>query len=71
MNLLTNLRVGVKRLDMHNVADSSSDYNHLPTIGLAHTYNASQTPVSEICIAFMGQEQQSTTLVILSFITSW
>lgn len=48
----TNLRVGVERLDMHDVADSSSDNDHLPTVSLAHTYNATQAPVSEICIAF-------------------
>lgn len=52
----TNLGVGVERLDMHDVADSSSDNDHLPTIGLAHTYNATQAPVSEICIAFKNGE---------------
>lgn len=56
---------------MHNVADSSSDNDHLPTISLAHTYNTAKTPVSEICIAFMRHKQQSTTSVILSYITSW
>lgn len=53
MKLLTDLRVRVERLDMHDVADSSSDNDHLPTISLAHTHNATQSPVSEICIAFM------------------
>lgn len=52
---------------MHNVADSSSDNDHLATISLAHTYNTTQTPVREIGIAFMGREQQSTTSVILSY----
>lgn len=54
IKLLTNLRVGIERLDMHDVADSSSDNDHFPTIGLAHTYDATQAPVSEICIAFEG-----------------
>lgn len=62
--LLTILRVGAERLDMHDVADSSSDNDHLPTICLAHTYNATQAPVSIICIAFKEREQQSITLVI-------
>lgn len=48
MNLLTDLRVGVERLDMHDVADSSPNNYHLPTISLAHTDNATQAPVSEI-----------------------
>lgn len=52
----TNLRVGVERFDMHDVADSSSDNDHLPSISLAHTYNATQAPVSEICIAFKDGE---------------
>lgn len=56
---------------MHDVADSPSDNEHLPTVSLAHTHNATQAPVSEICITFMGQEQQSTASVTLSFITSW
>lgn len=42
---------------MHDVADSSSDYDHLPTISLAHTYNATQAPVSVISIAFKEQEE--------------
>lgn len=69
MKLLTDLRVGVKRLDMHDVTDSSSNNNHLPTISLAHTNNATQAPVSEICIAFMWKEQQSIKYVTVSFIT--
>lgn len=51
---------------MHDVADSSSDNDHLPTIGLTHTYNATQAPVSEICVAFKGQKQQSITSLHLS-----
>lgn len=49
---------------MHDVADSSSDNDHLPTIGLAHTYNATQAPVSEICIAFKGQEQNTKAQLV-------
>ena len=67
MKLLTNLRVGVERFDMYNVADSTSDNDHLPTISLAHTYNGTQTPVGEICITLLGREQQK---VVSSFITS-
>ena len=56
---------------MHDVADSSSDNDHLPTISLAHTYNATQAPVSKIRIAFKGQEQQTITSVTLSVNTPW
>lgn len=52
----TNLGVGVERLDMHDVADSSSDNDHLPTISLAHAHNPTQAPVSEIGIAFKNGE---------------
>lgn len=55
---------------MHDVADSSSDNDHFPAVRLAHTHNATQAPVGEICIAFEEQEQQSKTSVSLSFITS-
>ena len=71
MNLLTNLRAGTERLDMHDVTDSSSDNDHLPAVSLAYPYNATQAPVSIICIAFREQEQQSITSGISSFITYW
>lgn len=52
---------------MHDAANASSDNDHLPTVSLAHTYNASHAPVSEICIAFKGQEKWSTATVTSSF----
>lgn len=52
---------------MHDAANASSDNDHLPTVGLAHTYNASHAPVSEICIAFKGQDKWSTATVTSSF----
>lgn len=55
---------------MHDMADSSSNDNHLPTIGLAYAHNATQSPVSEICVAYMKEVQQSLPLSIGSFITS-
>lgn len=71
MKLLTSLRGGAERLDVHDVADSSSDNNHFPTIRLAHTHDASQTPVCVIRIAC--RKKISITLsmmmehIILSF----
>lgn len=52
------MRGGAERLDMHDVADSSSDNDHFPTVSLAHTYNASQTPVCVIGIAYRKGKSQ-------------
>lgn len=62
MKLLTSLRGGAERLDMHDVADSSSDNNHFPTIRLAHTYDASQTPVCVIRIACRNGKKEEKNL---------
>lgn len=48
---------------MHDVADSSSDNDHLPTISLAHSYNATQAPVCIICITLKEREKHSKTSV--------
>lgn len=58
IKLLTNLRVGVERLDMHDVADSSSDNDQLPAVGFANACNSTQAPVSEICVAFRSSRAQ-------------
>lgn len=54
---LTGLGLGAERLDVHDVADSPSDDNHLPTVGLAHTNNATQAPVSVVGIAYREEQQ--------------
>lgn len=52
------MRGGAERLDMHDVADSPSDNDHFPPVSLAHTYNASQTPVCVIGIAYSKGKSQ-------------
>ena len=48
---LTCLGVGVESLDMHDVADPSPDDHHLLAVALADTDDATQAPVSEVCVA--------------------
>lgn len=48
--VLTGLGIGIKRLDVHDVADSPPDDDHLSTIGFPNTYNGTQPPISVICI---------------------
>lgn len=67
---LTNLRVGVERLDMHDVTDSSSDDDHLPTITFAHTHNPTQTPVSEICVSFRREQEHNLAFMGVQTITT-
>lgn len=55
---LTGLGLGAERLDVHDVADSTSDDDHLATVSLAHAHNATQAPVSVVSIAFKEEEQQ-------------
>lgn len=44
---------------MHDVADSSSNSDHLTTVSLAHTNNATQAPVSKICISFIDRSNRA------------
>lgn len=53
--VLTGLGVGVERFDVHDVADSPPDDDHLSPVSLAHPHDPTQAPVSEICITWMGQ----------------
>lgn len=82
--VLTGLGVGVERFDVHDVADSPPDDDHLSPVSLAHAHDPTQAPVSEICITWMGRagmlmkvrpsveniRARPMTLAILSLITS-
>lgn len=41
---------------MHDVADSPSNNYHLPAIRFAHTYDATQSPVSKVCVVFKNSK---------------
>lgn len=59
---LTGLGLGAERLDVHNVADSPSDDDHLPPVSLAHTHDATHAPVSVVSVACKEEEQQLSIL---------
>lgn len=55
---LTSLGLGAERLDVHDVADSPSDGDHLPAVSFTHTHDPTQAPVSVVSVAFKEEEQQ-------------
>lgn len=57
---LTGLGLGAERLDVHDVADSPSDDDHLAAVSLAHTHDATQAPVGVVGVPFREKQHLLT-----------